>query len=585
MESLRKSQMNGAVGAGGPGAANASYPWLKSYPANVDWFATFKPSPLPATLDNAAARFGTNPATRFFDRTMTYADLAHQVNRTAKGLQGIGVGKGTRVGLLFPNCPAFVVYYYAILKAGGTVVSFNPLYTIPELTYQAKDAGVETMITLDLNATFPRAKGLLDAKVLKHVVVVPFRSMLPGMKGLLFSAFKRKEVSPWTPDSHAGVISSHDLQNNDGMFDTPPIDVNDVAVLQYTGGTTGTPKGAMLTHSNLSINVQQCAAWFPGLAVEGEERFLCVIPFFHVFAMTSLMNFAISKAGQMIMLPRFELNQTLKLIDKTRPTIMAGVPTLFNALARSPDIKNYDLSSLKFCNSGGAPLPLEVKREFERASGCKLVEGYGLSETSPVTHVNPPDGPIKEGSIGLPVPGTVMSLRELGAAEREVPLGERGEICICGPQVMKGYWNKPQDTANSFIGSFLRTGDVAYMDADGFTYIVDRIKDLIICSGFNVYPRRIEEAIYEHPAVDEVTVIGIPDAYRGEAPKAYIKLRANQQATAAEILQFLEPRISKIEMPAEIEFRDELPKTLIGKLSKKELKAEVKARQHEIGGR
>ena len=326
--------------------------------------------------------------------------------------------------------------------------------------------------------------------------------------------------------------------------------------------------------------MQQCHAWFGDLVAKGEERFFCVIPFFHVFAMTGLMNLAVSVAGQMIMLPRFELKQALKLFDETNPTVMAGVPTLFNALAKAPGIEKHALSHLKFCISGGAPLPLEVKREFERVSGCTLVEGYGLSETSPVTHINPLRGPIKEGSIGLPVPGTIMSLRSLGNPAQEVPQGEKGEICIAGPQVMKGYWKKPGDTAATFIGEFFRTGDVAYMDSDGFTFIVDRIKDLILCSGFNVYPRRIEEAIYEHPAVEEVTVIGVPDAYRGEAPKAFVKLRAGQQATAEDNLEFLKPRISKIELPAKIEFRDELPKTLIGKLSKKELKAEDGAKRH-----
>jgi long-chain acyl-CoA synthetase len=404
--------------------------------------------------------------------------------------------------------------------------------------------------------------------------------MLPSLKGLLFETFKRKDIASWKR-SGGGVIPSREIQSNDGRLDAPAISPSDIAVLQYTGGTTGTPKGAILTHANLSINVQQSNSWFPGFAADGEERFLCVIPFFHVFAMTALMNFAIKKASQMIMLPRFELGQTLKLINKTKPTIACGVPTLFNALAKSPHIKRYDLSSLRLCVSGGAPLPLEVKREFERVSGCKLVEGYGLSETSPITHVNVPDGPIKEGSIGLPVPGTIMSLRDLDDPQREVPLGETGEICIAGPQVMKGYWNKPRETADAFVGEFFRTGDVAYMDADGFTYIVDRIKDLILCSGFNIYPRRIEEAIYEHPGVEEVTVIGIPDAYRGEAPKAFIKLRAGQQVTVTEIRNFLELRISKIEMPAEIEFRDELPKTLIGKLSKKELKAEAAKQQQQ----
>jgi long-chain acyl-CoA synthetase len=567
------------LGEAEPNSGTAqTYPWLKSYPQGVDWFQSFTPAPLPLLLERAAARFGERPATGFLGKTLTYTELAGHVSRAAKGLIGLGVAKGTRVALLFPNCPAFIVYYYAILKAGGTVVSCNPLYSIPELVTQVSDAEASILITLDLNATFPKAKALLDRGVVKQIVVVPFRSQLPGLKGMLASLLKRKDFAPWTEGT--GIVPARDVETNDGLFDAPAIAVSDIAVLQYTGGTTGTPKGAMLTHANLSINVQQCASWFPAAHIEGEGRFLCVIPFFHVFAMTSLMNFAISKAAQMIMLPRFELEQAIKTMGKTKPTVMAGVPTLFNALSRAPQIANYDLSALEICISGGAPLPLEVKRAFERVSGCKLVEGYGLSETSPVTHVNPPEGPIKEGSIGLPLPGTIVSLRKLGSPEEEVPLGEKGEICISGPQVMKGYWKKPEETAQCFTGEFFRTGDVAYMDSDGFTYIVDRIKDLILCSGFNVYPRRVEEAIYEHPAVEETIVIGIPDPYRGEAPKAYIKLRDGTQATAEEILEFLRPRISKIELPSEIEFRSELPKTLIGKLSKKELKAEMQAKTH-----
>jgi long-chain acyl-CoA synthetase len=571
MQSAPHSPRSGPAACGGTGTP---YPWLKSYPENTGWFQNFVPAPLPSLLDNAASRFGAKPATYFFGQATTYAGLADCVNRTAKGLQALGVKKGTRVGLLLPNCPAFAVYYYAILKAGGTVVNFNPLYTVSELSHQAKDAETGIMVTLDLKATFPKAKALLDDGLLQHVVVAPFSGMLPGLTALLFRVFKRGQTASWR--AGGGVVSSSVLQDNDGRFDAPAIDPSEVAVLQYTGGTTGTPKGAMLTHANLSINVQQCAAWFGGMAHPGEERFFCVIPFFHVFAMTGLLNFAVSMAAQMIMLPRFELKQAIKLIGETKPTVMAGVPTLFNALAKAPALAKHDLSSLKFCISGGAPLPLEVKREFERVSGCALVEGYGLSETSPVTHINPVGGPIKEGSIGLPVPRTLMSLRRLGNPAEEVPLGEKGEICIAGPQVMKGYWKKPEDTAASFVGEYFRTGDVAYMDSDGFTYIVDRIKDLIICSGFNVYPRRIEEAIYEHPAVAEVTVIGIPDTYRGEAPKAFVKLRANQKLSAEELFDFLKPKISKIEMPAEIEFRDELPKTLIGKLSKKELRVGTK---------
>jgi long-chain acyl-CoA synthetase len=577
MKNPQQSELNGTRSASAAGN-DTTYPWLKSYPQGVDWFTTFHPAPLPDFLAQSVRRFPGSLATSFFGKTMTYAELGDAVDRAVKGLQGLGVRKGSRVGLLFPNCPAFVIYYYATLKAGGTVVGLNPLYTVPELTYQAKDAGIDIIATLDLKATYPKAKALLDANTIKHVVVERFRDMLPGVKGLLFSMLKAKEVAAWTPGG--GVIASRDLLDNDGKFAPCEVDPGEIAALQYTGGTTGTPKGAMLTHSNLSANVQQAEAWVSGLVRLGQERFLCVIPFFHSFAMTGLMNFAIRLGAQMIMLPRFDLKQALQLIDQTKPTVMMGVPTLFNALAKAKDIKKHDLSSLKFCISGGAPLPLEVRRDFERVSGCKLVEGYGLSETSPVTNLNPLTGPGKEGSIGLPVPGTIISLRELGAPDREVPLGEKGEICISGPQVMKGYWNKPKETEEAFVGEFFRTGDVAYMDDEGFAYIVDRIKDLILCSGFNVYPRRIEEAIYEHPAVDEVTVIGIPDRYRGEVPKAFVKLRAEQTLTAEGLIEFLKERISKIEMPAEIEFRDELPKTLIGKLSKKELVAEEKAKQH-----
>ncbi len=512
-------------------------------------------------------------ATHFLGKVLTYKELGAAVDHAAKGLQGMGVKPGVQVGLLLPNCPAFVILYYAILKAGGTVVNFNPLYTVEELTFQTKDSGVRIMVTLDLVATFPKADALLQAGELDRIILCPFRHLLPMHKGLLFSAFKRSAVADWHKSpARAKIVPYRTLTANDGKPAPVSVDMDDVAVLQYTGGTTGTPKGAMLTHKNLSANVQQVVAWVPDIAL-GKERFLCVIPFFHVFAMTGLMNYAIAIGAQMIMLPRFELEPALKTIDALAPTVMAGVPTLYNALMNAPQTKNYNVSSLKFCISGGAPLPLEVKRGFERVTGCTLVEGYGLSETSPVATINPLCGPVRENSIGLPVPWTRISLRKLGEPETEVALGEKGEICIAGPQVMKGYWQRPQETADSFVGQFFRTGDVAVMDPDGFTFIVDRIKDMILCSGYNVYPRRVEDAIYEHPAVQEVTVIGIPDEYRGEAPKAFIKLRDGQHATAEDIMTFLVPKLSKIEMPSQIEFRDELPKTMIGKLSKKELRA------------
>ena len=328
----------------------------------------------------------------------------------------------------------------------------------------------------------------------------------------------------------------------------------------------------MLTHANVSINAAQITAWMNRKPAEN-DRVLGVLPLFHVFAMTGVMNLGITQGMEIILVPKFELIDTLKLIGKLRPTVMPGVPTLFNAIMRYPHISNYDISSLEFCLSGGAPLPIEVKRGFEALAGCHLVEGYGLSETSPVATCNPLDREPKEGSIGLPLPGTEISIRSLEDASVEMPIGEVGEVCIAGPQVMPGYWNKQDETEASFSGRFFRTGDVGYMDEEGFVFIVDRIKDMINCSGFKVYPRRIEEALYEHPAVAEVTVIGIPDPYRGEAPKAFVKLREGSQASEGELIEYLKERFSKIELPAEIEFRDELPKTMVGKLSKKELRA------------
>ena len=324
-------------------------------------------------------------------------------------------------------------------------------------------------------------------------------------------------------------------------------------MLQYTGGTTGTPKGAMLTHANVSVNCQQGAAWAPNL-VPGQERTLAALPFFHVFAMTAVMNFALAQGAEIVIMPRFVLDDAMALITKTKPTVMPGVPTMFIAMLNHPKLQSFDLSSLKFCLSGGAPLPVEVKEKFERLTGCKVVEGYGLSEASPSVTCNPVDGPVKEGSIGQPLPGTIVSLRDLADPTKEVVLGEKGEICIKGPQVMKGYWKRPEETANQFVGEYLRTGDVGIMDDEGFIFIVDRIKDLIICSGYNVYPRRIEEAIYEHPAVEEVTVIGIKDEYRGEAPKAFVKLKAggpghrggHLQAPGAQDLQDRDARRDRV---------------------------------------
>jgi long-chain acyl-CoA synthetase len=566
-----------------PGAAVREaplYPWLAKYPRAVDWHQSFKAAPVHHLLDASVTRWASRTCTNFHGKTLTYREIGDLVERTAAGLQALGVKKGTKVGLLMPNCPTFIVYYFATLKAGGTVVNYNPLYTVEELSFQVKDSDTELMVTLDLKALFNKAEALLRAGTLARAVVASFTALLPGTKSVLFKLFKSKELA--NPEKTAvkrSVVRDADvLAAGKGLRPVPIDPESDVAVLQYTGGTTGTPKGAMLTHANVTINCRQSAAWASNLE-SGKERVLAALPFFHVFAMTTVMNFALQEGAELVIMPRFVVGDALKLIDKTRPTVMPGVPTMFNAMLSHPKLAGFDLSSLKYCVSGGAPLPTDVKQRFEKVTGCRLIEGYGLTEASPVVTANPVDGPAKEGSIGLPLPGTVVSLRDLADPAREVAPGERGEVFAKGPQVMKGYWKRPEESADQLVGGFLRTGDVGVMDEDGFVSIVDRIKDLIICSGYNVYPRRVEEAIYEHPAVEEVTVIGIRDDYRGEAPKAFIKLKAGMNATADDIRKHLEAKLSKIEMPAEIEFRDDLPKTMIGKLSKKELKAEEDARR------
>jgi long-chain acyl-CoA synthetase len=557
-----------------------TYAWLNRYPEGVDWHQGFAPVPLYQLLDEAVAKYASRPCTQFLGKTLSYGEIARMVDKATAGLKKLGITRGSKVGLFMPNCPTFIVYYFATLKAGGTVVNYNPLYTLEELTFQVKDSGTELMVTLDLKLLFDKVEGLMQAGTLKRAIVASFPALLPSAKSVLFKLFKGKDLAHPEKSAVAGnIIADADVRKNDGKYQAPAIDpLADIAVLQYTGGTTGTPKGAMLTHANVAINCRQGAAWATHLA-EGGERVLAALPFFHVFAMTAVMNFALAYGAEIVIMPRFVLDEAMKLIDRTRPTVMPGVPTMFIAMLNHPKLASFDLSSLKFCLSGGAPLPVDVKQKFEELTGCKLVEGYGLSEASPSVTCNPLEGPVKEGSIGQPLPGTIVSLRDLADPMREVPQGEKGEICIKGPQVMKGYWRRPEETTNQFVGDFLRTGDVGVMDREGFIFIVDRIKDLIICSGYNVYPRRIEEAIYEHPAVEEVTVIGINDVYRGEAPKAFIKLRVGATATEADIRAHLEPKISKIEMPAEIEFRDALPKTMIGKLSKKELKAEEEQRR------
>jgi len=555
-------------------ADRPSFAWLATYPEGIDWHEPIPERPLYALIDDAVASHPEIICTNFLGRKQTYQQIGDKVNEAATALQKLGIKKGMRVGLFLPNSPTYVVYYFAILKVGGIVVNFNPLYTHDELAFQVRDSGVELMVTLDLKTLCDKLETLIAEGILPRAIIASFPGLLPGTKAALFKLFKARDLArPLASPVTDRLIIEADVLERGSRPD--PVEISpreDLAVLQYTGGTTGTPKGAMLTHYNVYANAEQISRWAPHL-VTGQERFLGVLPFFHVFAMTVVMNCAIRKASTMVILPRFELMAALKLIQQAKPTVMPAVPTLFNAILNCPQAKKFDLSSLKYCLSGGAPLPITVKEQFEALTGCSVVEGYGLSEAAPVVTANAVQGPVRAGSIGMPLPLTIVSLRDLEDPSREVAQGEKGEVCVSGPQVMPGYWQRPDETANVFTpDGFLRTGDVARMDADGMFSIEDRIKDLIICSGYNVYPRQVEDAIYTHPKVAEVTVIGIPDDYRGEAPKAFIKLKAGETATTDEILAHLAQKLSRIELPAQIEFRDELPKTMIGKLSKKELR-------------
>ena len=553
------------------------YPWEAAFSGAGQWHARLPKKPLYAIFDDAVARFSHRPCIEFMGRSYDYGEVAGLIERATAGLQRIGVVKGTRVGLCLPNTPFSVVCYFAILKAGGTVVNINPLYAEQEVAHLISDSGMEIAITLDLKRLFSKIAPMLGHGDLGKVVVCKMSAALPTVKGVLFSFLKAEEISRLPDDDR--FVPYETLLDNDGVTEMPPIDPeHDIAVLQYTGGTTGVPKGAMLTHANLSANTEQARRLDKHLK-EGEERILAVLPLFHAFAMTVAMNYAISTGSQLILLPRFEIEETLKTIEEMRPTLFPGVPALFAAIGAHPGVEKRDLSSIRVCISGGAPLPAATKESFEALTGCQIVEGYGLSEASPVVACNPIGGVNKTGSIGIPLPRTIIEIRDPKASEKRLPPGQVGEICIDGPQVMAGYWRRSEDTAEALDGGVLHTGDLGYMDEDGFFFLVDRQKDIILNGGYNVYPRVIEEALAQYQDVVEAVVIGVPHPQQGEVPKAFVVLKAGAPENATAIKDFLADKLSPMEMPREIEFRTELPKTLIGKLSKKELIEEEAARR------
>jgi len=566
----------------------ADYPWIKSYPPGVTWELDVPRKTLHQSFDESCALYADLPMTDFLDKVMTYKDYKEATDRAAAGFQKLGVKPGVHVGLYLPNTPHYLIAFFGVLKAGGCVVNYSPLDADRELEFKIGDSETDILVTLDVAALYPKIARMKGKTRLKKLIVGSIADYLPWPKNWLYPVARKKDLSVWPRDDWH--MSFKDLLANDGKYQPHPAGDNlwdEVALLQYTGGTTGLPKAAMLTHGCVMAATSQSQTWTTAYTTPGEEKVVCVLPLFHIYALSSVMLGAVRNGNQLLLYPRPDIDLIVKDLAGKKPTFLPGVPTLYTAIMKNPKAQGLDLRSLKICLSGGAPLPIEVQQQFEKLTGATLIEGYGLTETSPTGAVCPIDKSMRRpGSCGVPIPGTIIEIRDMENPDRVLPPGVEnvGEVCIIGPQVMKGYWKQPEETdkvlfthpASNWKG--LRTGDMGYMDKDGWLYLVDRSKDLIISSGYNVYPRMIEEAVYEHPSVDEVIVIGIPDPYRQEAPKVFVKLKPGKTLTFEELKQHLESRVGKHEMPVAMEVRAELPKTPVGKLSKKELKAEERAK-------
>lgn len=559
------------------------HPWLKSYPPGARWDAPIEFCPVQSILSAAAQRFGPLPALQFMDKKITYAELEALTDRAAAGFQRLGVGPGTHVGLYLPNTPHYVIAFFGVLKAGGTVVNISPLEPLRGLEFKIEDSESDILVTLDLASLYPQAEKLLGSTRLKRLIVGEFSewALAPGAVKAHMSANGLLSE----PKRDQRLLAFRDLIDNDGGYRAHPVgDLTEaLAVIQYTGGTTGLPKGAMLTHANLSAACMQYLETTrvgPNPLIEGEERTLCVLPLFHIYALSVLLILGLRLGAEIVLHPRFDPAAAARDIALKKITIYVGVPTMHVAILNLPEVEAANFTSIKQCSSGGAPLPYAVQQEFEKLMGCRLAEGWGMSETSPTGTFTPNVGTARPGSCGIPLPGIEFKFVDITDPTREVALGERGEMCIKGPNVMKGYWKQPEATAAAMTADgYLRTGDVAIMDEDGYVTIVDRIKDMLLVGGFNVYPRNIEEAIYQHPAVEEAGVIGVPDAYSGEKPKAIVKLKAGSPSlTLDELKAFLKDRLARHEMIGALELRDELPKTGAGKISKKDLR-EAEARR------
>lgn len=569
-------------------------PWFASYPDDVP--RTLEPYPersLYSILEAAVARHPDAPAVAFWlpgapmGKTLSYRELGRQVEQFSRALAALGIRKGDRVGLVLPNCPQYVIAYYATLRLGAVVVGNNPLYTDRELSHQLKDADARVCVVLDI--LYPKVAAIRDHVGLREVIVTSVLDYVPSILALpvrrRIRKHERAEGHPWPPVKGGESVRWWRRVMRGSYPDVPVAEVDardDLAGLIYTGGTTGLSKGAMLTHFNLVANVMQGASWFPGM-VDGEGGVMCIIPFFHSYGMTVAMNVGVFKAIKLVLMPQFQLVPTLKVIQKEKPSLFPGVPRLYVAINEGKETQRYDLSSIRACLSGAAPLPGAVAEKFGAITGSQVAEGYGLTETSPITHANPIYGHRKEGSVGLPIPDTDCRIVELDDWTREVEPGQQGELIVSGPQVMKGYFNRPVETdavikEDAGGRRWLLTGDVARMDEEGYFSIVDRKKDMILVSGFNVYPTEVEEVLYRHPKIQKVCVAGVPDETTGEVVKAYVVLREGQAATVEEIVGFAREHLAPYRVPKLVEFREALPETLVGKVLRRVLLEEDRER-------
>lgn len=543
-------------------------PWYRFYDDGVPTTLAYPDEPLHAFLAESARRVPDAPATIFFGATLTYRELAQQVEAFAAALQRVGVAKGGRVALILPNSPQYVIAFYGALRAGAVVVPCNPLYTAAELRHQLADAAATVVVVL--SRAYPALRDALAGTEVREVVVTNIKDYMPPRLRILFTLFREKK------EGHRVAVSGGHRTFRDFLHlgeRAAPVDVRpaDLAALLYTGGTTGVPKGAMLSHRALVANALQSRSWYPR-TVAGRTKAIAVMPFFHAYGLTVVMNEAMHGGYGLILIPRFDVEMILKAIAKYRPALFAGAPRIYVAVNNSPLTKDHDLRSIEACVSGSAPLPVEVSKEFERITqGGKVVEGYGLTEAGPVTHCNPILGRQKVGTIGIPFPDVDAKIVDVETGTRDLPVGEVGELVVRGPNLMDGYWNAPAETALVLRDGWLFTGDIAQMDAEGYFTIVDRKKEMIIVSGFNVYPREVEETLYAHPAVLEAGAIGVGDAERGEVVKAFVALRPGMSATPEELIAHCGGSLARYKVPVAVEIWPELPKTLIGKVLRRKL--------------